>query len=110
MNGITLLEALMAEIEPYTAASVVCAKALNDAGCEDVNAPYTTDCKRAVTIAAVKVLKKFVVLSSESVGKTSQTYNVEQLKRRIRELCNEANLNADEFLGVPSISDGSMYW
>lgn len=110
MNGITLLEALMAEIEPYTAASVVCTKALNDAGCDDVNAPYTTECKTAVTIAAVYVLKKFVVLSGESVGKSSQSYNVEQLKRRIRELCNDANLDADGFLGVPSVSDGSMYW
>ena len=33
---ITVLEALMAELEPYTAAQVVCKKALIDAGLSEV--------------------------------------------------------------------------
>ena len=44
---ITVLEALMAELEPYTAAQVVCKKALIDAGLSEVanDTPYTPDCK-----------------------------------------------------------------
>lgn len=109
---ITILEALMAELEPYTAAQVVCKKALIDAGLDDFtnDTPYTNDCKRYVTIAAIKVLKKFLPLSSDSVGKSSQSYNIEGLKKRIKDLCAEAGLDADEILEISSITDGSMYW
>ena len=109
---ITILEALMAEIEPYTAAQVVCKKALIDAGLSDFanDTPYTPDCKKAVTVAAIKVLKKFLPLSSDSVGKSSQSYNLEGLKRRIRELCADAGLDADEILEIPTITDGSQLW
>lgn len=45
---ITVLEALMSELEPYTAAQVVCKKALIDAGLSEVanDTPYTSDCKK----------------------------------------------------------------
>lgn len=110
--GITILEALMAELEPYTAAHVVCKKALIDAGLSDFaeETPYTDDCKISVTVAAIKVLKKFIVLSSDSLGKSSQSYNIEGLKKRIRELCAEADIDAGEFLETPSITDGSDMW
>lgn len=107
---ITILEALMAEIEPYTAAQVVCKKALMDAGVADAETPYTEDCKKTVAKAAVNVLKKFLVLNSDSVGKSSQSFNVEGLKKRIKDLCNEAGIEADELLELSSITDGSMYW
>lgn len=107
---ITILEALMAEIEPYTAAQVVCKKALMDAGVTDADTPYTEDCKKTVAKAAVDVLKRFWVLNSDSVGKSSQSFNVEGLKRRIKDLCGKAGLEADEILEISSITDGSMYW
>ncbi|MBD5256037.1 MAG: hypothetical protein HDS50_00180 [Bacteroides sp.] len=109
---ITILEALMSELEPYTAAQVVCKKALIDAGLADFTneTPYTPDCKRVVTIAAIKVLKKFLPLSSDSVGKSSQSYNIEGLKRRIKGMCAEVGIDADEILEIPSITDGSKYW
>lgn len=102
----------MAELEPYTAAHVVCKKALIDAGLTDVSeeTPYSDDCKREVTLAAIKILKKFLVLSSESIGKSSQSYNIEGLKRRIKELCAEVGVDATEFLEIPSITDGSNMW
>lgn len=110
--GITIIEALMAELEPYTAAVVVCKKALMDVGLDDVaeDTPYTNDCKRTVAIAAIKVLKKFLALSSESLGKSSQSYNIEGLKRRIKELCAENGLDESEYLEIPSVTDGSMLW
>lgn len=109
---ITVLEALLAELEPYTPSQVMCKKALIDAGMMGFAADttYTEDCKKTVTVAAVKVLKKFLVLSSEGLGKSSQSYNIEGLKKRIRELCNEAGLDADELLEIPSITDGSNLW
>lgn len=109
---ITIIEALMAELEPYTAAQVVCKKALVDAGLSDFtnDTPYTPDSKKMVTIAAINVLKKFLVLSSDSVGKSSQSFNIEGLKMRIRELCAEAGLDANEILGIPTITDGSNLW
>ena len=109
--GITIIEALMAELEPYTAAHIVCVKALMDVGVEEeADAPYTPDCKRAVATAAIKVLKKFLVLSSEGLGKSSQSYNVEGLKKRISELCKENGLDVSDYLEVPTISDGSNLW
>ena len=109
---ITVLEALMSELEPYTAAQVVCKKALIDAGLADFanDTPYTPDCKRVVTLAAINVLKKFLPLSSDSVGKSSQSYNIEGLKRRIKGMCAEVGIDADEILELPSITDGSKYW
>lgn len=109
---VTVLEALLAELEPYTPSQVACKKALIDAGMAGVanDTPYTEDCKRIVAVAAVKVLKKFLVLSSESIGKSSQSYSVEDLKKRIRELCGEAGMDADEILEIPSITDGSNLW
>ena len=102
----------MAELEPYTAAHVACVKALMDAGMGDVEAdmPYAQDCKRVVAIAAIKVLKKFLVLSGESLGKSSQSYNVEGLKKRIFDLCKENGLDVSDYLDVPTISDGSNLW
>ncbi len=109
---ITILEALMAELEPYTAAQVVCKKALIDAGLDDFtnDTPYTPDCKKYVAKAAVNVLKKFLPLSSDSVGKSSQSFNIEGLKRRIKDLCAEAGLEADEILEIPTITDASNRW
>lgn len=108
---ITILEALMAEIEPYTAAVVVCKKALMDAGCEDgIDAPYSTDCKKTVAKAAINILKKMLVLSSDSQGKSSQSFNYEGLKKRIKDLCAENGFEADDVLELSSITDGSNLW
>lgn len=102
----------MAELEPYTAAQVTCKKALVDAGLEDFanDTPYTKDCKKYVAKAAVNILKKMLVLSSDSQGKSSQSFNIEGLKRRIKDLCAEAGLEADEILEIPTITDASNRW
>lgn len=109
---ITVLEALLSELEPYTPSQTMCKKALIDAGLMGfaVDTAYTEDCKKTVATAAAKILKKFLVLSSESIGKSSQSYNIEGLKKRIKELCDEAGIDADELLEIPSITDGSNLW
>lgn len=102
----------MAEIEPYTAAQVVCKKALIDAGLMDFanDTEYNPDCKIYVAKAAINILKKMLVLSSDSQGKSSQSYNFEGLKRRIKELCADNGIEADEILEPPTITDGSNLW
>lgn len=111
--GITILEALMSELEPYTTNQVMCKKALFDAGFDgeaETASYYSEDCKKTVAKAAVNVLKKFLALSSEGLGKSSQSYNVEGLKMRIKSLCATAGLDADDVLEISSITDGSQLW
>lgn len=103
------LEALIAEIEPYTLSGGALRKALQDAGVDE-GADYTPTDKRGVAVAAVNCLKKLTVLSSDSLGKSSQGYNVDNLKSRIKALCKENGLDVTEFDEVSEISDGSMYW
>lgn len=106
----SLLDALIGELEPYTPSGAALRKALLDAGFADVNAPYTAEDKRNVAKAAVSVLKKLIVLSSDSLGKSSQGYNVEKLEKRLRALCQENDLELDDSLGVPTVEDGSRLW
>lgn len=108
--GLTILEALMVEIEPYTTPALVCKKALIDAGITDTDSEYTEDCKKGVLIAAISLLKKFLVLSSDSVGKSSQSFNIEGLKKRLKGLLAEAGIEDDDVLEISSITDGSNLW
>lgn len=104
------LNALLGEIEPYTPSGSTLRKALMDVGVNDADAPYTVGDKRTIAKAAVAVLKKLIVLSSDSLGKSSQGYNVGELEKRIKALCKENDLEVDDSLGVPTVEDGSMLW
>lgn len=108
---LTKIQALTAEIEPYVPSKLSMMKALSDVGVSDTETPYnpTTD-KRIVAQAAVKVLSQMVVLSSDSLGKSSQGYNVEMLRQRIKDLCSQNGLDASEFVEIPSVTDGSNMW
>ena len=50
------------------------------------------------------------MLTSDSLGKSSQGYSVEKLEKRIKDLCDENGLDASEFVNLPSITDGSNMW
>lgn len=108
---LTKYDALIGELEPYAPSRLTITKALMDAGVGDLDAVYepSTD-KRSIAIAAITVLKKLIVLNSDSLGKSSQSYNTEGLKNRILALCKENGLDADDFVEVSSITDGSQYW
>lgn len=108
---LTKIQALTAEIEPYAPSKLTILKALSDVGIVDVETPYdpTTD-KKVVAQAAVKVLNQMVVLSSDSLGKSSQGYNVDMLKKRIKSICSENGLSVEDFAEVSSITDGSNLW
>ena len=102
-------EALIAEIEPYTPSGMTIQKALMDSGV-DPSDTYEVAGKRNIAVAAIKVLKKLIVLRSESLGKSSQSYNVDKLEDRIKDLCKDNGLNVEDYLEPSSITDGSNLW
>lgn len=60
--------------------------------------------------AAIAILKKLIVLSSDSLGKSSQGYNVDKLEKRIKLLAKENDLEVSDFVDVPTVEDGSILW
>lgn len=111
MGKLTKYEALLGELEPYTPSTPTIKKAMADAGIEDPAEEYATEKdKRSIALAAINVLKKLIVLTSDSLGKSSQGYSVEKLEKRIKDLCAENDLDASEFVEISSITDGSNLW
>lgn len=109
---LTKFDAMLGELEPYTPSKLTIKKALADAGVTDIDSAYDpqTD-KVTVAKAAIYVLKKLIVLTSDSLGKSSQGYNVEMLRKRIKELCSQNGLDASDFVDdIPTVSDGSYMW
>lgn len=111
MEILTKYDALAGELEPYAPSRTAILKALADAGVGDLDGAYNpADDKRPIAIAAVAVLKRMIVLTSDSLGKSSQGYNVDMLRKRIKDICNENGLDASEFVEIPTITDGSNLW
>lgn len=111
MGNLTKYEAMIGELEPYTPSQITIKKALADANVVDMDSEYNpkTD-KVCIAKAAICVLKKLIVLTSDSLGKSSQGYNVEMLMQRIKDLCSQNGLDASEFVEIPSVTDGSNMW
>lgn len=110
MATITKFDALIGELEPYTSSPASMTKSLLDAGVQDPEEEYTAEDKRTVAKAAIAILKKLIVLSSDSLGKSSQGYNVDKLEKRIKLLAKENDLEVSGFVGVPTVEDGSILW
>lgn len=110
METITKYDALIGELEPYTSSQASLTKSLLDAGVQDPEEEYTAEDKRTVAKAAISVLKRLIVLSSDSLGKSSQGYNVDKLEKRIKLLAKENDLEVSDFVEVPTVEDGSNLW
>lgn len=111
MDKLTKYDALIGELEPYTVSPITLKKALADAKVSDLDSEYNAESdKKPIAIAAIKVLKKLIVLTSDSMGKSSQGYSVDGLRKRIKALCSENGLEESDFVDVPSITDGSNLW
>lgn len=110
MATITKYDALIGELEPYTSSPASLTKSLLDAGVQDPEEDYTAEDKRTVAKAAISVLKRLIVLSSDSLGKSSQGYNVDKLEKRIKLLAKENDLEVSDFVEVPTVEDGSNLW
>lgn len=110
MATITKYDALIGELEPYTSSPASLTKSLLDAGVQDPEEEYTAEDKRTVAKAAISILKRLIVLSSDSLGKSSQGYNVDKLEKRIKLLAKENDLEVSDFVEVPTVEDGSNLW
>lgn len=110
MATITKYDALIGELEPYTSSPASLTKSLLDAGVQDPEEEYTAEDKRTVAKAAISVLRRLIVLSSDSLGKSSQGYNVDKLEKRIKLLAKENDLEVSDFVEVPTVEDGSNLW
>jgi len=106
----TKLDALIGELDPYTPSPAALKKSLIDAGITGFDEEYTIADKKAVAKAAITVLKRLIVLSSDSMGKSSQGYNVEELEKRIKALAKDNDLEIEDFVEVPTVEDGSDRW
>jgi hypothetical protein len=110
----TNLEAIYAEIKPYSADELDIEKALMGA-CKrtgsqlEITGNYAADNERTVALAAVLVLYKYMTLSAEKEGEWGQNYH-DNIEKRIKALCNANGLDASEFVSpdaIITISDGS---
>ena len=111
MGTLTKYNALVGELEPYTPSRLALQKALADVKISDWDSEYNADTdQRTIAIAAIKVLKRMIVLTNDTLGKSSQGYSVEKLEKRIKDLCNENGLDVSDFVEVSSITDGSNLW
>jgi hypothetical protein len=111
MAELTKYDALLCEIEPYTVSPLTIKKALADAGVTEAEGDYDTENdRRGVAKAAILILAKLLVLSSDSLGKSSQGYNTSELNSRIKRLCGECGLSVDDYVEVSTVTDGSNRW
>ena len=111
MGTLTIYNALVGELEPYAPSSLTIQKAMADVGITDSTGGYdVTNDKIKIAKAAILCLKKMMVLSSDSLGKASQSYNVDKLQDRIVDICNENGMDASDYVKVSSITDGSNLW
>lgn len=100
----TNTDAILCEVKPYCSdgntlelqkALLVACKRL---GCTlEADGTYDPNNERAIALAAVLVLVKYISLSSEHEGDWQQGYN-DKLKDRILALCKANNLPAEEFV------------
>ncbi|MBQ0161081.1 MAG: hypothetical protein KBT28_10755 [Bacteroidales bacterium] len=98
----TILEAIMAECEPYTASVITYEKALADGELSGADT-YYSDMKGAVARCAISVLTKMLPLTSDSTGSSSQGYNREGLVARISAICRENGFEESDFCPVPTV-------
>ena len=96
----TILEAIIGEIEPYSLSDESIEKSFIDAAGRfgvfgDVEEEYDYSMKQVIALASMLCLNRLRVLSNENIGGISQTYNVAKLEKRIAAIANGAGLSAD---------------
>ena len=98
----TNLEALIAEVEPYTVSPLTYSKKLADHSIPET-ANYTSENKVEIAKCAISILVALLPLSSDGTGRASQSYNKDGLKERIKALCAENGLETSDFIEEPTV-------
>ena len=109
----TISEAIASEIQPFSTSDEAIEKMFIDAAdkfgaSESVDDAYSVAVKKPVAYAAMRILYKMRVLSSENVGGMSQGYKNQNslIDDMIKSIAKDAGLDADLVLN----SDSDDYW
>lgn len=105
----TNLEALLAEVDPFSPAQNTAIRALSKVGLTYTD-EVTDDDEADIAAAAADVLSKMLVITSESEGGLSMGYNTAAVKLRIRQICDQYGLDASIYLITPVVQDRSNRW
>lgn len=110
----TNIEAIAAEIEPYSLSDDAYTKALIDACAHfstalDADEEYAAGSMKTIALAAMSCLNRLRVLAAENNGGISQNYNTAELEEAIKGIAKRAGLSAalvldDEDGSTPTIS------
>lgn len=99
----TNLEALKAEVEPYSMSDDGYIKRLIDADLKE-NDTYESSNKITIAKCAIQILVSFLPLTNEKLGPTSQSYDRKGLEDKIHDLCEENRLNYEQYAGKPRVT------
>ena len=107
----TISEAIASEIQPFSTSDEAIEKMFIDAADKytvtaSVDDAYSVSVKKPVAYAAMRILYKMRVLSSENVGGISQGYKDSLIDDMIKSIAKDAGLDADLVLN----SDSDDYW
>lgn len=109
----TISEAITSEIQPFSTSDETIEKMFIDAAdnfgvSESVDDAYSVAVKKPVAYAAMRILYKMRVLSSENVGGMSQGYKNQNslIDDMIKSIAKDAGLDADLVLN----EDSDGYW
>lgn len=104
----TNLEAVKADISPYTVDSSAIEKVLIDLDITS-GTVYTNSLKSDIAKASVKVLTGLLALASESEGGFSTSFNIEGLRTKIASIAKENGIDIPT-VATNIIRDASNYW
>lgn len=109
----TISEAIASEIQPFSTSDEAIEKMFIDAADKytitaSVDDAYSLSVKKPVAYAAMRILYKMRMLSSENVGGISQGYKAKNslIDDMIKSIAKDAGLDADLVLN----SDSDDYW
>lgn len=107
----TNYEAISASLYPYNVDDFLIEKACIDEGLSS-DGEYVRDNRTSVAKVTISILRKLVVLSSESNGGYSLSYDTGKLKERIFDIATENGMDdvAEEFDTRSRITDISDQW
>lgn len=100
----TNFEAILARLYPYKVDDALIVIACTDAGITAQD-EYVADNKTAVAKAAIDCIKQLIVLTAESIGGCSLSYETQKLGQRIYTLAKDNGLAdiAQEFNPSPQV-------
>lgn len=98
----TNLDALKAEVEPYSLSDDGYIKRLIDAELSE-KADYVAANKLTIAKCAISILVSFLSLASEHLGPTSQSYDRKGLEQKLQALCAENGLDYEDYVSEPTV-------